>query len=178
MIRAEVELGEVAPGFNDLLGVDGRSYSTSSFLDKQLLVLVFFGNGCPTCKAAEERLIGIQRDYVKKNVQVILVNSNNSSLSPPDTLDAMKRRALDVGYIFPYIKDEDRKLARSLGAITTPHAFIIDQNRRLRYKGRIDNARQKSRVTVNDLQNAIDDLLASGIVKNPETDPFGCGIVW
>jgi len=174
----EAMMGEVAPIFEDLSGVDGKIYSTSSFSGKQFLVLVFFGNGCPSCKAAEERLIAIQTEYAPKGVQVILINSNNSSLSPPDTIGEMKKRATVVGYNFPYIKDEKRDFARSMGAITTPHAFILDPDRRLRYRGRIDNARQKSRVTVNDVKNALDDLVSRDSITVKETEPFGCSIVW
>jgi len=178
MMVTELALGDKAPDIGNLPGVDGKNYSTSSFRDKQVLVIVFFGNGCPTCKAAEERLIAIQRDYGEKGVQVLLVNSNNSSLSPPDTFTAMSKRAQENKYNFPYIKDEDRKLARSFGAVTTPHAFLLDRDRKLRYRGRIDNARQVSRVTIHDVKNALDDLLSSREVAVPETQSFGCSIVW
>ncbi|HEV2225926.1 MAG TPA: thioredoxin family protein [Nitrososphaerales archaeon] len=171
-------LGERSPGFESLVGVDGREYSLSSFDDKQILVLVFFGTGCPTCKATEERLISIQNDYRERGVQVIMVNSNNSSISPPDTLAEMTKRSSESGYNFPYLKDEDRRLARSLGARTTPHAFVLDRERRVRYRGRVDNARQKALVTVSDVRNALDDLLSGKEVKLKETDSFGCGIVW
>jgi peroxiredoxin len=171
-------LGEMSPSFENLVAVDGRTYSLASFDDKQILALVFLGNGCPTCKATEERLLSIQTDYGMKGVQLIAINPNNSSISPPDTLEEMRKRALQSGYNFPYLKDEDRQLARSLGAITTPHAFVLDRERVVRYKGRVDNARQKALVTVNDLRNALDDLLSGREVRQKETESFGCGIVW
>lgn len=171
-------LGEKVPTFENLQGVDGRSYSLKSFDDKQILVFVFMGNGCPTCKATEERLISIQKDYAERGVQVVLVNPNNSSISPPDTLEEMKTRAEENGYIFPYLKDEGAVLARNFGARTTPHAFVIDKDRKLRYAGRVDNARQKSRVSINDVRNALDDLVGGMQVRNPETESFGCSIVW
>jgi thiol-disulfide isomerase/thioredoxin len=178
MIASHPALGETSLGFENLTAVDGREYSLSSFDDKQILALVFFGNGCPTCKATEERLISIQDDYEPKGVQIIMVNSNNSSISPPDTLEEMKRRALQSRYNFPYLKDGDRALARVLGARTTPHVFVLDRDRKVRYRGRVDNARQKALVTVNDLRNALDDLLSRREVRQKETDSFGCGIVW
>ena len=171
-------LGEEGPNFENLPSTDGKSYSLSSFSDKQVLVLVFIGNGCPTCKATEERLILIQRDYGPRGVQLILVNSNNASISPPDTLDEMRKRATEVGYVFPYLKDSKGVLARSVGAQTTPHVFLFDRERRLRYRGRVDNARQKALVTAHELRNALDEVLAGGKVSEPENIPFGCSIVW
>ncbi len=178
MMASQLALGEKAQSFENLPGVGGRSYSLSSFDDKQILVVIFFGNGCPTAKATEPRITGIQRDYGGRGVQIVLINSNNSSISPADTFTEMEERARERGYNFPYLKDEDRKVARSFGAMNTPHAFVLDRERKLRYKGRVDNAREVSRVTVNDLRNALDDVLAGREVRNAGTDPFGCSIVW
>ncbi|MDE1853454.1 MAG: thioredoxin family protein [Thaumarchaeota archaeon] len=171
-------LGEKGPSFENLRGVDGKNYSLSSFDDKQILVFVFMGNGCPTCKATEERLIAIQKDYSESGVQVVLVNSNNASISPPDSIEDMTKRARQNRYTFPYLKDEGATLARDFGARTTPHAFILDKDRRLRYVGRVDNARQKQLVTINDVRNALDELMRGGEVRMKETDSFGCSIVW
>ncbi len=178
MNAASMELGREAPAFGNLISTDGKTYSLSSFSDKRVLVIIFVGNGCPTVKAAEERIMAIQKDYREMGVQILLVNSNNSSISPPDTMKEMIDRTRNGNYSFPYVKDEDRALARSLGATNTPHVFVFDSERKLRYRGRIDNARQISRVTVNDLRDALDDLLAGKEPRNPETLPFGCSIVW
>jgi|SRR5438876_3986117 len=178
MMTRTMVLDEKGPSFENLRGVDGESYSLASFDDKQILVFVFMGNGCPTCKAAEERLIAIQKDYAEKAVQVILVNSNNASISPPDTLGEMKKRAEENHYIFPYLKDEGAVLARGFGALTTPHAFILDRDRKLRYAGRVDNARQRSLVTINDVRNVLDDLVIGRQIRTPETTSFGCSIIW
>jgi thiol-disulfide isomerase/thioredoxin len=178
MMANTTALGEEGPNFENLPGTDGKRYSLSTFSDKQVLVLVFIGNGCPTCKATEERLISIQRDYGPRGVQLVLVNSNNASISPPDSSDEMRKRAIEAGYVFPYLKDDGAALARSVGAQTTPHAFLFDRERRLRYRGRVDNARQKALVTVHELRNALDTVLAGGTVSEPENIPFGCSIVW
>jgi thiol-disulfide isomerase/thioredoxin len=169
--------GEVHP-FRELVGIDGKSYSLSSFNDKQILIIIFAGNGCPTVKATEERIMAIQRDYGQRGVQILMVNSNNSSISPPDTIKEMTERARERSYNFPYVKDNERGLAMSLGATNTPHVFVFDAGRKLRYKGRVDNARQASRVTVNDLRNALDDLLAGKEPQTSQTTPFGCSIIW
>jgi len=167
-----------APDFGNLLGVDGERYSLSSFQNKRMLVLLFISNGCPTVKACQDRMIKIQRDYEPKNVQLVALNSNNPYLSPADTYSEMVLRNQGKGFNFPYVKDEDRTVARAYGAVCTPHVFLLDEERRLRYKGRIDDSRNPERVTISDLRNAIDDLLANSPVRVSETTPFGCSIVW
>ena len=167
-----------APDFGNLLGVDGERYSLSSFQDKRLLILLFISNGCPTVKACQDRMIEIQKDYGAKSVQLLALNSNNPYLSPADTYAEMVLRVQEKGFNFPYVKDEERTVARYYGAVCTPHAFLLDDERRLRYKGRIDDSRNPDRVTISDLRNAIEDLLSNRSVGVPETTPFGCSIVW
>ncbi len=172
-----LELGQRAPNFRDLLGVDGRRLDLSSFDDTPLLAIIFSCNGCPTVKAAEERMITLQGAYSPKGLQLVAINSNNSYLSPADTYAEMVTRARQKGFNFSYLKDDDGSVGRAYGAISTPHAFLFDQARRLRYRGRIDDSRDPARVTVRDLQNAIDDLLAHQPVRVAETTPFGCAVV-
>jgi hypothetical protein len=90
----------------------------------------------------------------------------------------MVLRVREKGFNFPYVKDEDRTVARTYGAVCTPHVFLLDEERKLRYKGRIDDSRNPERVTVSDLRNAIDDLLANRPLRVSETTPFGCSIIW
>jgi peroxiredoxin len=171
-------IGVGSPDFGNLLGVDGERYSLSSFQNKRLLVLLFISNGCPTVKACQDRMIRIQKDYSVKNVQLLALNSNNSYLSPADTYAEMVLRVREKAFNFPYVKDEDRTVAKAYGAVCTPHVFLLDEERRLRYKGRIDDSRNPERVTVSDLRNAIDDVLENKPVRVSETAPFGCSIVW
>ena len=171
-------IGAAAPDFGNLLGIDGERYSLSSFQDKRLLVLLFISNGCPTVKACQDRMIKVQKDYEVKNVQLLALNSNNSYLSPADTYAEMVLRHQEKGFNFPYVKDEVRTVAKAYGAVCTPHVFLLDEERRLRYKGRIDDSRNPDTVTISDLRNAIEDLLANRSVAVPETTPFGCSIVW
>ncbi len=171
-------IGMGAPDFGNLLGVDGERYSLSSFQNKRLLVLLFISNGCPTVKACQDRMIRIQKDYSEKNVQLLALNSNNSYLCPADTYAEMVLRVREKSFNFPYVKDEDRTVAKAYGAICTPHVFLLDEERRLRYKGRIDDSRNPERVTVSDLRNAVDDVIENKPVRVSETTPFGCSIVW
>ena len=171
-------IGVAAPDFGNLLGIDGERYSLSSFQNKRLLVMLFISNGCPTVKACQDRMVKIQKDYSGKSVQLLALNSNNSYLSPADTYAEMVLRVKEKSFNFPYVKDDDRAVAKACGALCTPHVFLLDEERRLRYKGRIDDSRNPERVTISDLRNAIDDLLANRPVRVSETAPFGCSIVW
>ncbi len=173
-----LEIGASAPDFGNLLGIEGEHYSLASFQDKSQLVLLFISNGCPTVKACQDRMIKIQRDYLGKNVGLLALNSNNSYLSPADTFAEMVLRSKEKNFNFPYVKDEDRSVARAYSAVCTPHVFLLDEDRKLRYKGRIDDSRNPDNVKVSDLRNAIEDLLAKRQVRVSETMPFGCSIVW
>ena len=137
-------IGAGAPDFGNLLGVDGERYSLSSFQDKKLLVLLFISNGCPTVKAYEDRMIKIKKNYGTRSVQLLALNSNNPHLSPADTYAEMVLRGKEKNFNFPYVKDEDGTVAKSYGALCTPHVFLIDEERRLRYRGRIDDSRKSS----------------------------------
>jgi thiol-disulfide isomerase/thioredoxin len=173
-----VRVGAPAPRFDGLLGVDGERYSLDGFADKELLAIVFSCNGCPTVRAAEDGLVALQEAYAKKRVQLLAVNSNNSYLSPSDTYEEMVRRAEAKGFNFPYVKDEDGSVAKGFGAARTPQAFLLDGERRLRYRGRIADSRDPAKVTRRDLEVALEDLLAGRAVELPETEPLGCAIVW
>jgi len=175
---SSLALGEQAPTFDDLAGVDGRRYSLSGFDDRALMVIVFTGNGCPTAKSCEDRFIATQEAYRPRGAQVVAINSNNPHLSQPDTHPAMVRRAAEKLFNFPVLKDEGGTVARAYGAVCTPQVFVLDQDRRLRYRGRWDDARVLARVKRHDLQQALDDLLAGRPVAVPETEAFGCSIVW
>jgi len=159
------------------MAVDGGRSSLSSFADKPVLVLMFSCNGCPTVKAEEERMIAIQEAYAHQGVQLVAINSNNAYLSPADAFPEMVQRAKEKRFNFPYLKDEDGSVADHFGAISTPHIFVLDSGRILRYKGRIDDSRDPSKATYSDLENALEDILANRTVRVPETKPFGCAIV-
>jgi peroxiredoxin len=173
----DLKLGEEAPVFGDLRGADGKSYRLSSFDDKPVLALVFVANGCPTVRVYDDRLKALQARYGPAGVQIVAINSNNPFLSPADVLTEMVKKAEAAAYNFPYLKDEDGAVAGSYGAMTTPHAFVFDHERRLRYRGRIDDSRDPSKLTSNDLADALADVLQGRIVRVPDTQPFGCAIV-
>ena len=177
MIASTLELGARAPDF-DLPGVDGRRYSLATFEGKPALVVVFSCNHCPYVKAYEDRMVSIQGDYADKGVQFVAINSNDDKAYPEDGFPEMVKRAKQKGFNFPYLRDESQKVVEAYGGVCTPHVFAFDGNRVLRYRGRIDDSRDPSKVTTHDLRNALDDLLQDKEVRVPDTRPFGCSIKW
>jgi peroxiredoxin len=173
-----LEIGASAPVSPQMLGVDGLTHTLDEFGDAKALVVVFIGNGCPTVRAYEERLRELHGKYDAMGAQFVAVNSNNPHLSPFDTHAEMVARAHEAGLPFPYLKDEDGSLARAFGALSTPHAFVFDEDRRLRYRGRIDDARIAQSVTTSDLDEAVGAVLDGRRPAVEATDPFGCSIIW
>lgn len=180
-------IGSAAPDF-DLPGVDGRRYSLRDFASAKVLVLVFTANHCPTAQAYEERVRKMHADYASKGVAVALVSPNDplavrldelgySDLG--DSFEDMKVRARDQGFTFPYLYDgETEVMSRKYGPVATPHAFVFDRERKLRFAGRIDDKEDPAKVTVSDTRNAIDALLAGRPVPVETTKVFGCSIKW
>ena len=171
-----MELGDRVGPFVGMLGTNGRWYALSDFRDKAALVFIFDSNRCPTAKAYVPRMIRLQDEYADRGVELIAVNSTDPHLYAEESYEAMVARARESHFNFPYLKDADQSLARTFGATCTFHVFVLDRERRLRYRGRFDNSRNPERVTSNDLRAALDDLLAGGPVRVPETDAFGCSL--
>jgi len=172
-----LELGEKAPDF-DLKGVDGARYSLASFSGSLVLTVIFSCNHCPYVKDYEDRMVGIQRDYSPKGVQLVAINSNDDKAYPDDSFPEMIRRAKEKGFNFPYLRDPNQEVVEAFGAVCTPHVFAFDKNRVLSYRGRVDDSRDPARVKSLDLRNALDDLVSGAKVRIPDTRPFGCSIKW
>ena len=173
---ATPQIGAQAPAFEGLLGTDGKRYGFSTFADRDVLVLIFSSNRCPTAKAYADRMNVLQRDFGARGVQVIAINSNSPQLYPDESLLRMGERATEDRYAFPYVFDEGQLVAKAYGPTCTFHAFVLDLDRRLRYQGRFDDARLPERVTSNDLRNAIEDVLDGRDVRLTTTRPFGCAL--
>jgi peroxiredoxin len=170
------EIGQKAPSFKDLTGVDGKQYSLSTFDDKRIVILLFMANRCPTARVYTDRLKTIQNEYGPKSVQLVGLNSDNQYFFSTEALSKMLGISEERKFNFPYLKDEDQSVAKNYGALVTLHAFVLDSQRKLRYRGRIDDSRDPSKVTIQDLRNALDDLLEGREVRTPETRPFACSI--
>jgi len=169
-------IGAAAPGFEGLLGVDGRRYGSSTWADAEAVVLAFTSNRCPTVKAYAGRLEALRRDLEPRGVRLAAINSNDPRLYPDEAYERMVERAREDGYRFPYLADPDQSVARAYGARCTFHLFLLDRARRLRYQGRFDDARLEERVTRHDLRDALEDVLAGRAVRTPVTRPFGCSL--
>jgi peroxiredoxin len=180
-------VGALAPDF-DLPGVDGRRYSLKDFASSKLLVLVFTCNHCPTAQAYEERIQKLQADYVKKGVALVAISPNDPKAVRPDelgytdlgdSLEDMKIRAKERGFAFPYLFDGDTQtVAHKYGPVATPHVFVFDAERKLRFSGRVDDGENPAKITVQDTRNAIEALLAGQPVPVEKTKVFGCSIKW
>lgn len=179
-------IGAAAPDFH-LPGVDGRDYSLKDFAAAKVLVVVFTCNHCPTAQAYEDRIIKLHADYQPQGVALVAINPNDpkavrldelgyTDLS--DSFEEMKIRAKAKKFAFPYLDDgSTQTTARAYGVLATPHVFIFDQERKLRYVGRIDDAEVKEAKS-HDARNAIDALLAGKPVPVEKTRVFGCSTKW
>jgi peroxiredoxin len=193
--RAEAEgavvptlaIGAQAPDF-DLPGVDGKRYTLASFKDAKLLVLVFTANHCPTAQAYEQRIEKLQADFASRGVQVVLVSPNDplalrldeqGYTDLGDTLEEMKLRAKDRGWTFPYLYDgETEATSRRYGPVATPHVFVFDAARKLRFAGRVDDNENPAKATTADARDAILAVLAGKPVPVETTKVFGCSVKW
>jgi peroxiredoxin len=189
-VAAEVPtlaIGSPLPDFK-LPGIDGRDYTPADFAKAQLLAVVFTCNHCPTALNYEDRLKQLTAAYQSRGVSFVAINPNHAEAvrldemgytDLGDTFEEMKERAKHVGYNFPYLDDgPTQDVVKKFGAIATPHVFIFDRERRLRFQGRIDDSERPNLVKHHDTRDAIEALLAG---KEPEvktTKVFGCSIKW
>jgi peroxiredoxin len=181
-----LELNASAPEL-ELPGVDGKTYRLKDFADARVLVVIFTCNHCPTAQAYEERIMKLHADYRDKGVAVVAISPNDplavrlDELGYTDVGDSfvdMKFHAARRGFTFPYLYDGDtQRVSTAFGVLATPHVFIFDEERRLRYNGRIDDADIKPPQS-HDARNAIEDLLAGRPVAVPKTRVFGCSTKW
>ncbi len=170
--------GDPAPSFA-LPGVDGRTYRLSDFADRPWMLVVFWCNHCPYVQAWEGRMIDIGRRYGPKGVGIVLINANDARAYPEDRLDSMVQRAAEKHYPFPYLQDESQDVARSYGALVTPHPMLFDAQRRLVFQGRIDDDHQHpERATHHFLADALDAALAGRPVTPAELPVSGCTVKW
>ena len=173
-----MKLGDSAPDFS-LPGVDGKTWRLPDFGDKPVLCVIFMCNHCPYVKATIDRLITLQRDYAGKGVSLVGINANETKNYPEDDLPHMVTWATAKKFNFPYLRDETQVVARAYGAERTPHIFLLDHDRKLRYTGATDdNTQDPTKVTRHYLREAIDALLASQPVKDTQTHAIGCTIKW
>jgi peroxiredoxin len=180
-------VGSSAPDFA-LPGVDGKIHHLSDYRTSQVLAIVFTCNHCPIAQQYEQRIERLYQDYKDKGVAVIAIQPNApealridelDSSDTGDTLDEMKIRVAFKHLTYPYLYDgETQSVARAYGPQATPHVFVFDSARRLRYEGRFDNSYRIELAKTQDARNAIDALLAGKPISVSHTGVFGCSTKW
>ena len=181
-------IGAQATDFS-LPGVDGKKYSLASFKSKDILVIIFTCNHCPTAQAYEDRIIQLTKDYADKSVAIVAIMPNDPAsitlseldyTDMSDSFEEMKIRAKEKNFNFPYLYDGDKEAAaKAYGPVATPHVFIFDKSRKLRYRGRIDDVEKPTKTpNTYDTRNAIEALLHNKEVDPATTKVFGCSIKW
>jgi peroxiredoxin len=185
----ELAIGDAAPDFS-LPGIDGKTHTLADYQGAKVLVIAFISNHCPDSHAAEGRIKKLLEDTREKGVALVAINPNNPDGLSIDELgyskyndgfDDMKRYAAESGFTFPYLYDgETQAVSKAYGCLATPHIFIFDAERKLRYKGQFDDSRYADPATVktHDARAAVEALLAGQPVAVAVTKPHGCSTKW
>jgi peroxiredoxin len=172
------EIGKPLPSFK-LPGIDGKAYTQNDFLGAKALLVMFICNHCPYVKAIEDRLIALGKDYSAQPLKIAAICSNDPDEYPEDSFSALKARANEKGYPFPYLHDETQTVAKTFGAVCTPDFFLYDGNGKLAYRGRLDDSwKDPTKTRSQDMRVAIDSLLAGKPVTNDQIPSMGCNIKW
>ena len=184
-----LKIGDAAPAF-ELIGIDEETHTLKTYKEADLLMIAFLTNHCPTSQAIEKRLKKLVRDYKNKGLRLVAINPNDPASLRPDELGysiyndsfpEMKRHAKEQDFNFPYLYDGDtQKTALAYGCLATPHVFLFDKERKLRYQGRLDDSRyaDETTVTSHDARNAIEAILGGKAVPVEVTKPHGCSTKW
>ena len=185
----KLTIGQSAPDFK-LPGIDGKDWTLSDFGKSEVLVVYFTSNHCPVCHAQDPRFVGLVAELSNRSVAVVAINPNSGDglrldelgySKYDDSFEHMQLYAQDEGFSFPYLYDGDTQaVAKSYGCLATPHVFIFDRERKLRYQGWLDDSRFPDSTTVKrrDARDAILALLDGKPVMVSETKPFGCSTKW
>jgi peroxiredoxin len=173
-----LSLGSKAPDFS-LPATDGNTYSLEDFADAKVLVIFFTCNHCPYVTGSDEVTRQTVENFEPKGVKFVGINSNSPNTYEDDSFENMVKRMDQFNFPWLYLYDGTQDIARAFGALKTPHFFVFNEEGFLVYTGRgVDNPRESSKITVNDLENALAELLAGKQISNPITNPIGCNVKW
>jgi len=167
----KLSVGDAAPPWKDLPGVDGKTHSLADLKDKDVVVLVFTCNSCPIAVDYEDRIIAFTKKYAGAKLAVVAVNVN---VIEEDRLPKMQERAKEKGFNFPYLFDESQKIARAYGAMYTPEFFVLDKERKIAFLGAMDDTSAAAGVKVRYLEAAVDAVLKGEKPARGETRARGC----
>ena len=173
-----LQLGEKAPDFT-LPATDGKTYQLSDFDAARVLVIFFTCNHCPYVLGSDEVTRQTAEKFAPQGVKFVGINSNSKNTYPEDDFEYMVARMNAHKFPWLYLYDEPQEVAQAYGALRTPHFFVFDKARKLIYTGRgVDNPRDTSKMTVNDLERALAEHVAGKLVSVPLTNPIGCNVKW
>jgi len=173
-----LEIGARAPTFA-LPGTDGKTWRPEDFRDAAALVVFFTCNHCPYVLGSDEVTRKTAEKFAPRGVTFVGINSNSEQTHQDDDFAHMVERMKEKKFPWVYLRDLSQAAARAYGGLRTPHFFVFDRERKLVYTGRgVDNPKDTSKMTVNDLENALEDLLANRPLKTPLTNPIGCNVKW
>ncbi|MCA9029995.1 MAG: thioredoxin family protein [Planctomycetaceae bacterium] len=181
MVKTEstmMPLGSSAPDFC-LTNVDGSVVSLADFAGKPLLVM-FICNHCPFVVHVREQIAAMGREYQEKGLGIVAISSNSVVSHPMDGPEEMKAEHASAGYTFPYLYDESQAVAKAYRAACTPDFFLFDADKKLVYRGQMDDSRPQSGLPVTgaDLRAACDAVLAGQAVSDQQKPSIGCNIKW
>jgi peroxiredoxin len=173
-------LGTEAPDFSLPDVVSGETVSLSEYSDKTGVLVMFICNHCPYVKHVRRELAAIGKDYADSGIGIVAICSNDPDVSPGDAPDKMKEEAETQGYVFPYLFDETQEVAAEYTAMCTPDFFLFGPDRKLVYRGRMDESRPDTDVPVTgaELRAAMDAVLAGDPVSDIQHASMGCSIKW
>lgn len=171
-------LGSHAPNFS-LKGTDGKLYSLDSFKEAKGLVVFFTCNHCPYVIGSDEVTRQTADTFAKQGIAFVGINSNSARTYPEDSYPHMVERQLQHKFPWAYLHDPTQEIAIAYGALKTPHFFLFDQKRNLIYTGRaVDSPKDTSKMSVNDLENALNEFVQGKPITTPLTNPIGCNVKW
>jgi peroxiredoxin len=172
-------LGTKAPGFS-LPDTNGKTVSLSDFADAPTALVIFMCNHCPFVKHIRTPLAALVKEYQAKGVAVVGINSNDVGNFPADSPANMAKEVAEAGYTFPYLYDESQDVAKAYRAACTPDFYLFDGDRKLVYRGQLDDSRPGSNIPVTgrDLRTALDAVLAGRDVPADQKASIGCNIKW
>jgi peroxiredoxin len=168
-----VAIGDRAPAWGELPGVDGKSHRLDDYQKAKVVVVVFTCNHCPVASAYEQRLGDFVSTYRAKGVELVAISVSTKKV---DRLEKMKERAQQRGFRFPYLYDATQKTGRAYGATVTPHCFVLDQDRKIAYMGAFDDSEKPERVRKHYVVDAVEALLAGKSPPVRESLQRGCAI--
>lgn len=170
--------GASAPDFR-LPATDGNTYSLADFAKSPALVIFFTCNHCPFVINSDELTRRSAEQFAKRGAKFVAINSNSANTYREDDFDSMVARMKTHQFPWLYLHDESQDIARAYGALRTPHFFVFDDNRQLIYTGRaVDNPMNADKVSVYDLDNALEQYLGGKSITIKRTNPIGCNVKW